>query len=362
MTIFDLSGALGATMRRYMGRGVGGSSVRRPSTWRVPSSIDSTGATDVVGDLETWLAGVPDGATIRFQPSGTYRLDTPLDITSRNGLVFDGEGTASIIQPDPGVTNSRPAIRVTGGEGITIARLSIDGGYTNPGVLDEAIQHNHGIMVLGATNVVIDDVTITNVSGDGVYLGINSTTICETVTVRNSTIDGTGRCGIAFVAGNNLSALNNDLDVTGYTMMNIEPNTANDHCTNILINGNTLRASSHAHNFSAVAPLINNATIDEVVFSNNTITGRTFKMQFAPTVSSNRFTNITISGNTCDTEYPGPDNTAPIGIDWCDGITITNNTIPTQLNSPGVAFWQSTDFTVSGNDFGSAYTPYVDNN
>jgi hypothetical protein len=67
--------------------------VATPGNYTVPASIDATGATDVSTALSNFIASVPDGSTITFPSGGSYRVDTPITMTNRNGLTFVGNSS-----------------------------------------------------------------------------------------------------------------------------------------------------------------------------------------------------------------------------------------------------------------------------
>ena len=56
-----------------------------------PSTIDSTGATDVTAELVAFIASVPDGSTISFPAGARYRIEKSLIIEGRHDLTFEGQ-------------------------------------------------------------------------------------------------------------------------------------------------------------------------------------------------------------------------------------------------------------------------------
>ena len=73
-------------------------------TYSVPSSIDPTGSTDVTAALQAWIDSVPDGTegrpnVLQFGSTGTYLVQTVLNIGDRQNLVLNGDG-CSLIRTD----------------------------------------------------------------------------------------------------------------------------------------------------------------------------------------------------------------------------------------------------------------------
>ena len=86
-----------------------------PPGVRVPDSVDSSGGSDGVDALQSFVDGVPDGSTIVFKSGGTYRLSQgSASCPARHDLVFDGNG-ATLRATGPGTDGRASLILVWAG-------------------------------------------------------------------------------------------------------------------------------------------------------------------------------------------------------------------------------------------------------
>ena len=137
----------------------------------VPSSIDSTGASDASAALNAWIAKVPDGSTIVFKAGGKYRLDHGIKLVNRHHLTFIGNG-ATLKANGSGGTHTDTPFALWGGDtyitikGFTIVGNNPTGLYTGTG----GSENQMGVTVFGAKHVEIANNTIRNTWGDCVYV------------------------------------------------------------------------------------------------------------------------------------------------------------------------------------------------
>ncbi len=209
----------------------------------VPTSIDSTGATDVTAALQAWVASVPDGTSLvpnvlRFN-GGTYRVQTMLNVTSRNNLTFDCSTPTALKWTTP-VTlsgtmyvgnDSLRLLRFGDCKNITLKSLTLLGASPMPATGDgfkpwENVQHMHTLCVSRCENMVIDGVTIDmSGGGDGINWGNENSGFRSTGTIRNCTIRNAHRCGIAVVGSGGLTVANTLIERIGAWPVDLEPNT-----------------------------------------------------------------------------------------------------------------------------------------
>lgn len=293
------------------------SAVPPPDPNTVPASINSTCATDTTSQLQAWVNGRPDGSMLTFPSGACYRVDGGLVLTGRTGLTLHGTG-ATLRAPTVG-DGHRPNIRLANGSSLTVRGFRLEGGYTNPGTLDPAIQWSHGIEVLGTQTVLVEDVTVTNVSGDCIYLGLG-TQRTRDATVRRLTCTGTGRNGVSFVAADRSRVEQSSTNGIGYVSFDVEPNTGTGFGVDTAtITGNTI--GSYVIN---ALTIVGNAPVNGVSFTNNHVTaptGARIQVTGLP-----RRTNVTISGNTATHTLSYPQ---AVRLDNVDGATVTGNTLPT---------------------------------
>ncbi len=201
----------------------------------MPASIDATGATDVTDLLNTFLARVPEGTLVTFASDGRYRVDGTVLLKNRRNVTIDGNG-ATFFAPTDGSTfvpkrgagkNSWPRLRahwrIRGGGGITLRDLTIEGpnakGGATAAAYVAALEGQAGIAIQRTSDVLVDAVTVRNTYGDAVYITGGS----ANVTVRTSTLERTGRQGVAIVNASNVVVENNEIRDIARSVFDLEP-------------------------------------------------------------------------------------------------------------------------------------------
>jgi hypothetical protein len=159
---------------------------------------------------------------------------------------------------------------------VLFRNVTIKGSNPQPGIWSLTYEHNHGIQFGGMLSGGADHVTIRNVGGDGFYLAgsfVGSGFRFEdSVSVRNSVVDGTGRMGVAFTR-------------VAYYTFDFE---ANGHIFNGVAAG-------------TIGATLSNNTIGAIPFGRNpAITGQPTGYAFVITGSSGGgpAENVTFTGNT----------------------------------------------------------------
>ena len=284
-------------------------------TIAVPSSIDSTGATDASAKLNAFLATVPDGSTIAFRAGATYLMDAPLKFSRRHNLTFDGRGAT--LKANGPTTESGSLIWVGsyGGAntGITIHDFTLVGHSTTPGVYQGGKEGAHGVLIAGSNDVDVYDVTVSAVWGDCFYVG----GWADTVRFHDSTCQSNGRNGVTITSGRNVTIQHVAFPKNGYVVLDIEPNLSSEGASNIKFLDNTAGTWSDTF-FSALgAP---GSVIDGVTVSGNTLTSKSLRTH----VTLARRQNIVFTNNTSTVAAAGP----VLQFAHVDGLTVTGNVQP----------------------------------
>jgi|GEM_PF-3143789 len=107
-------------------------------------------------------------------------------------------------------SNAKTNISISGIGGI------IKGNYL---IKNEGGEHGHGISLRDSSNCVIDNLTITECLGDGIYIGGDRSDIVgelsNNIHVKSCSLDGNGRQGISIVKGQEITLANNKILNTG---------------------------------------------------------------------------------------------------------------------------------------------------
>ncbi len=154
--------------------------------------------------------------------------------------VTDGSG---VTPPRGGQRASWPRLRqewrIRGGGGITLHDMTVTGanakGGATAGAYVPRLEGQAGIAVQRAAGVVIDSVHVSNTYGDAVYITGGATN----VTVRNSTLEKTGRQGVAIVNAQHVTVEGNQIRDVARSVFDLEP-PGRARVQDIHLSGNTV--------------------------------------------------------------------------------------------------------------------------
>ena len=288
------------------------------ATTSVPSRIDPTGRMDVTSQLQRFVDSVPDGATIRFPVRATYRIDGTLQFRNRHGLTLDGNGTR-LVARTRGDAN-RAHVRLLDGGDWTIRRLVIRGANPNGGHWTGRAQWQHGFDLRGVNGARLEHVTVTDVFGDDVYVGLSTTSArwSRDIAVVDSTGMRSGRMAISVTAGRRVTIDGGFWARPALSTFDIEPNGPPGGADEVVIQHTRIGAGSrhYALDITGRGPVAN------VVLRDNTLTGR--PLQVRVNQGPERPRNIVVVGNRSTVPYSGPPP-APIVFRNTDGVTVRDN-------------------------------------
>jgi hypothetical protein len=319
------------------------------NTRRVPESIDSTGTDDVTEPLQEFLDGVPNGSVIEFRAGARYRIEGTLALARRRNLTVEGNG-ATVFATTEG-ERERSQWTILGGSRIAFRDLIVKGAHPAGGVGDGAYQveleAQHGFNILGATDVELDRVTVTDVYGDFVYMGAFGEgarkRASENVWVHDSTFARNGRQGVAITAATNVVVERNQIDDVRRATFDFEPNSPRFGAKNVHILDNTvgpgrlLFVASHG-----------NGPVDDVVISGNQLPGHPLTMSVRS--AGDRRANWWVTDNVARRA-----DRTPMSFQRVDGVVVRGNTSPvTREGASGVGLVDVCGYDVSGNNFAPA--------
>jgi hypothetical protein len=319
----------------------------------VPSTIDSTGSSDVSGALATWIKAQPDGSTMVFKAGGTYRVDTALRVEGRNNLVFDGNGSTLRIA-GCSVEDSAFLLQSAPSVGTVIKNFTIVGDNAAAGSTSAFVagcESQMGVAIYGAKNTEITNVTITNVRAECVYIDAGGSprgagAWADGVNFHDSNCRLNGRMGVAIAAANNVTIQRVAFSRIGISVLDIEPYMYNGGGTNVALVDNTISgfASSPTYTgwlFESSAYNMTTTIVHDITVARNRITlggtnsantsnpaGLTIKAR------TSRWRNFSIVDNVSTASGGGP----TMYFEHADGVTVTGNT---QAISSGTLVWTS---------------------
>jgi len=284
-----------------------------------PAGVATDCSVDVTQPLLTWIASVPNNATLSFAPGGCYRIEGTLELRNRSALTFEGNGATFRSFSAP--ADQRAVWRVIDSTNIAFHDMTVKGSYANGGTFNASIQHAHAIDVRG-TSVDIGNVTMTDVGGDCVYLGLgySSALTRSSGSVHDSSCMGTGRNAVSVTAGDNIVVQRMTTDKVGFTVFDVEPNVGTGWGSqNVTFDSNTI-GSYYLYAYAVVE----NAPTSNQSFTNNHVSGQGLRIGVVHPGADYRPANVTITGNSSDTAQWAP----AMEIQTVDGLTVTGNTVP----------------------------------
>jgi hypothetical protein len=244
----------------------------------VPSSIDSSGGTDVSTALQRFVDGVPNGSTISFRSGGTYRLSRGIQLRSRRNLVFDGNGATFRITGSGSALESSAFFLSTGNQDITIREFTMIGNNAAAGTSDAYTGGRQtGVLIWGGTDILIHNVTMQRFHNDCVYVGTNTDRAWSSrVTFRDSTCTLAGRHGVTIIGGRDVTVERVRFDEIGMCIVDMEPNYSTDGAARVMIRDNTIGSYGLNDQFTSwvlAAVGAEGSVMDDVSLIGNRITG-----------------------------------------------------------------------------------------
>jgi hypothetical protein len=303
------------------------------NVYTVPGSVPSGCSTDATAQILSWIASVPNNSTVQFDTGACYRIEGTLELRNRN-LTIDGNGSTFKSLDAP--TGQRSMWRAFDST-VTFRNMTIVGSYTNGGVHDGSLQWAHGIDLRG-TDVVVENVSMSDLGGDCVYFGLGADR--SSGAVRDSSCRRIGRNGVSVVAGDDIRVERMTTDRIGYIAFDVEPNTgAGNGSSRVVFDSNTIGSY-----YMKAYTVIGNAPVSDQKFTNNTVVGQGLKIGVID--RSHRPQRLTITGNSSDT----PTAPAAMNLDGIDGATVSSNTVP-MTSGTMAQVGSSCNVNVSGNSY-----------
>lgn len=200
-------------------------------------------------DLQAFINKIPDNSVVNF-PDTEIVYEEVLVINDKRNIifVFDGfllsaETTGTQTTPRKNMRRiwprNRSHILIENCQNIELRGLKIQGPHQGGGVGVNAyvskLEAQHGIEILNSDSIKMDELEISNIYGDGIYIGKKSNGII----IENSSIHNNGRQGIAITNGENIIIRNNQIFNVRRSHIDLEPNNIRDTVANVVITDNT---------------------------------------------------------------------------------------------------------------------------
>jgi polygalacturonase len=297
------------------------------ATSPVPATIDPTGATDVTAALERFVDAVPDGATVVLRHGASYRIDGTLEWRDRTGVTLEGNG-ARLVAGTHGGPN-RAHVRLIDGGRWTIRDLTVVGANRAGGHFDPKYQWQHGFDLRGVDGATLRNVTVSDVLGDDVYVGLSTTGArwSQDVSIIDSTGMRSGRMAIAVTAGRRVTVAGGRWSESGLSTFDVEPNGRFFGADRVLIEHTRIGPGSR----DRVLDITGSGPVSNVTLRDNALVG--WPLHVRVDQGDERPRNIIVQGNRSAMAFTGPPPAAMVFRNT-DGITVSANTQPL---GPGLA-------------------------
>jgi hypothetical protein len=302
----------------------------------VPRSIDASGASDVSAELATFIAAVPDGTTITFEPDGTYRVDSGLTVSGRRNLRFAGNGATL---RGTGCSAEHSLFRLRSSDRIVIRGFRLEGGNQRggtPEAFQPGCESQAGVSIYGSTNVEIADVAISATTGECVYVDAADPDYVwsDTVWFHDSTCDRNGRMGVAIAAARNVIVERVAFSDIAMFVLDIEPYAVNGGAIQIAFRHNVVRRYGLTRlftNWFVAAEGVPGSLVTDMTISGNTVVegappgaNPMTDAGLATTIRVPRRARIAFTGNVTSTPGRGP----VLYFAHIDGLTVSDNVQP----------------------------------
>lgn len=338
---------------------VDGGSATTGKVVEVPASIDRTGRTDVTNALNDVLARLAPGTTLRFPAGARYRVEGSLVLPQRERVTIEGNGAtlfATTVGParpnahapsvlKPHWPRKRVHLFVNGGSDITIRGLTIVGANPRAGMADEAyvedLEAQHGIELVGVRRALVDRVRVSDTYGDLIAVTGGS----DSVTIRGSLLERSGRQGITVNHGYNVLIESNAMKDIRRSAFDLEPPGTKTEVRNVRIRNNLIGEIR----LTFVASL-GRGPVNDVYVEGNVLVDQPINVTVrAPEGTRRR--NFQITGNRSDDPVGSP--VALMRFQRVDDIVVRGNVQPFDSRRVGIALevLDSCRFQIAGNDF-----------
>jgi hypothetical protein len=249
-----------------------------PAVYKVPKKIPDDCSAPVEDKIMAWLATVPDGSTVQFEPGRCYGQDGTITLANRSGLVIDGQGS-EFRALTPGGSH-RANWRLTRGGSLTLLNMAVRG--SNPqGSYDPAVEWQHGYSVEGVQGITLSNVQARDTWGDGVMLwrGASSpacgddASSTRNVIIAGSLIERSGRQGVAIVDAENVTLQDSIVGPVAWSSVDIE---TDENCE-IARHVNIVRNQFGANRYGVIASVGfgGDPQVGDVTVTDNTQTAST---------------------------------------------------------------------------------------
>ncbi len=303
---------------------------------------------DVTKDLNRFIVAAPAGSTVAFGPTACHRIDGTVVVRGKRDLTLDGAGARFERRTTEQLERGAALWEVSNGSGVSVRNMVVKGNHPQAGTGEEAYvkkrEGQHGVKIVGGRGTTVDNVTITDVYGDFVYLRDGATD----VTVTNSRFERNGRQGVGIVDAERVRIEGNTFLDVRRTVFDLEPNVADRAIRSVSIANNEIGAYGNR-----LLMIDKDGTISDIAFVGNRLRGSKLQIRVGDYLEDagkgERQRNISIIGNSADEVSEN----AIVQVSDVDGLVVRQNVQPFDLDDDEAAVRAvgSCDVVVEDNQF-----------
>ena len=274
----------------------------------------------------------------------------------RAGLTLDGKGAT--IRANSLFTGTQEIIYARGGSNLTFRNMTLVGTHPSPGTYyTDGREFQAGISLAGIQGGLIEYVTVRNNLGDGFGAYQNGDTPARDIVIRNNTVSGNGRMGVALTHAERITIEYNNFSNIAYFVFDLEPDAkagTPHHIDTAWIRNNTVSGYVASHFFGATGP---GPSRNIYVENNRVLAGANHGIwSLSEPRGGFRNTNIVFRNNVGEQQFwEDPGWRGVFLVCDTDGATVSGNTQPISSGMmPGVQISSSTSVLVTTNTFSGA--------
>lgn len=178
------------------------------------------------------------GGEVYF-PKGVYLIDAIESVKLKDNINLNFE-RGSILQAKPNNAENYQILRIHDAKNVLITGKGEIKGERGKHLGNQG-QWGFGISIRGSSNIVVENITISDCWGDGIYLGsTTSQKFNENIKIINPFLNNNRRQGISIISGKNVEITNAKITNTAghppQSGIDIEPNTNLEYVQDIKIN------------------------------------------------------------------------------------------------------------------------------
>ena len=337
----------------------------KPASWSgddVRTPPNPTGGDDTAA-LQTWFDALPSNVVVNFPANQTYQVSS-LTFDARSGWEVRGNGCTFTWST---VGGNVATFLLVNSSHITIDNLKIVGENPDPGMNGGGAlgyEGRHGVSIRSSSHVRLTNLDVRNVMADPVYIGVASSKTQvhpEHILVQDCWFGWNGRMGTAIVSGIDITIRRCTYRQIRRSCFDLEPNSPLNLIADIAIVDNDV----DYFRLYGVACAGYPGTIRDVYIAGNRTTDSAFTAVFYTPEGGTRRGPITFTRNVDNSPGAGSGSNPGQVVSFtdCDGVTVTENRIPTEVPRLIVSVRADgcTKVNVTGNDCpGADYVLYAD--